>query len=67
MNDKLPDHVFKLDISEPYVHTDYNGKECILQNETLYRDGVEVSYTERLLDPDPSEPKKFKTRLTNPN
>ena len=63
----MNDEEYKIERSDPYVHTDFTGKEVILQDETLLKDGVAISLVEKLINPHQSEQEKFKVRLKNPD
>jgi len=64
MNDE--DYNYEIVVGEPYVGKDWQGGIVILQDEQLFRDGREVSFTERLVNPDPSDAEVFRIKLKNP-
>jgi len=60
-----PDREYGLVVGEPYLWRDYNGKYCILQDETMLKTDenghVNALYSsEELVDPNPSEAEIFK-------
>ena len=60
---------YDVEVGEPYLQKDMNGKYVILQDETLTRhedsgQGQILMYSsEILIDPDPSNAKIFKMKL----
>ena len=60
---------YDVEVGEPYLHKDMNGKYVILQDETLTRQGstgidqIQMYSSEILIDPDPSDAKIFQMKL----
>lgn len=65
MNDN-GDFEFKIRVSEPYVGTDWQGNEVILQDEELLREDKSISFMERIIDANPSPAEIFRVKLKNP-
>ena len=60
---------YGLVLGEPFLHRDYNGNYCILQEETMLKTDENgrvnaIHTTEKLIDPNPSKAKVFKFILS---